>query len=84
MNILYTLHKISHLKWLFLIAEIILIFYCFIVLPENMVTVIGIIIFITGIHLGLESLSDVTKMSEKEKKDILIINTVIGKVNFYL
>ncbi len=67
MDLKNTLHKLSYLKWLFLTSQIILIFYCFIFLPDNLVTIIGIIIFITGIWLGFDSLSDIAKMSQKEQ-----------------
>ena len=60
------LHKISHIKWLFFVIEVVLIAYCFIALPDNLITYIGVLIFITGIHLGLDSLSDIEKMSVKE------------------
>ncbi len=66
MQLTKTLHKISKLKWMFLVAQIILIAYCFIYLPDNLVSLIGILIYISGIQLGLESLSDVEKMSSKE------------------
>lgn len=70
MNIVNTLHKISHLKWVFLIAELFLIFYAFKISSqsENLVATIGMIILVAGIQLGLESLSDITKMSKKEIK----------------
>ena len=68
MNIVNTLHKISHLKWVFLIAELFLIFYAFKVSAqsEKLVATIGMIILVAGIQLGLESLSDITKMSKRE------------------
>lgn len=68
MNIIRTLHKISYLKYLFLIAEIFLIIYAFIISSDSvgLVSIIGVIILVTGIQLGLESLGDVTKMSDKE------------------
>jgi divalent metal cation (Fe/Co/Zn/Cd) transporter len=66
-EIVATLDKISQLNWLFIALEIILILYSFIYLPANLVTIIGIIIFISGFHLGLESFSDVSKMSKKER-----------------
>lgn len=66
MNIKNILHKMSHLKWLFLIAQIVLIFYCLIALPDNLIPLTGIIIFISGIQLGLDSLSDLDNMSTKE------------------
>jgi len=33
-------------------------------LPENILSIIGIIVFLAGIQMGLESLSDLDKMSE--------------------
>lgn len=70
MDIVKTLHKLSHLKWVFLVVEIFLIIYAFNVSAqsEKLVSTIGILILVTGIQLGLDSLSDVTKMSEKEIK----------------
>ncbi len=68
MDIKNILHYASYLKWGFLIAVIILIFYSLIVLPENLISIIGIIIFLTGIQMGLDSLSDIDKMSKKEMK----------------
>ncbi|MDX5585443.1 MAG: hypothetical protein QNK20_11070 [Aureibaculum sp.] len=67
MNLKNTLHYASYMKWAFLLAAIILIFYSLIVLPENLISIIGIIVFLVGIHMGLDSLSDMEKMSEKEK-----------------
>lgn len=88
MDLKKTLHKLSYLKWIFLIALIILILYCFIVLPENLVRIIGIILFIAGIWLGFDSLSDISKMPQKEvirynntnyvkQQSIAIISTII-------
>ncbi|MCP4976030.1 MAG: hypothetical protein GY931_07690 [Maribacter sp.] len=68
MDIKNILHYASYLKWGFLIAVIILVFYSLIVLPENLISIIGIIIFLTGIQMGLDSLSDIDKMSKKEMK----------------
>lgn len=67
MSIKNTLHYASHLKWAFLAAVISLIIYAFVALPENLISIIGTIIFLAGIQMGLESLSDIEKMSEKEK-----------------
>ena len=63
-----TLHYASYFKWVFIIAAIILIFYSLITLPENLISIIGIILFLLGIYLGLDSLSDMDKMSKKEMK----------------
>lgn len=79
MNLKKSLHSISHFKWLFLFAEVILIIYCLVVLPENLISLIGIIIFITGIQLGLESLSDIEKISAKEIERIKT-TTFINKI----
>ena len=61
MDIKETLHYASYLKWPFLAAYIILIFYSFIVLPENLISIIGTVIFLLGIQMGLDSLSDIEK-----------------------
>ena len=37
-------------------------------LPKNLISIIGIIIFLVGIYLGLDSLSDMDKMSKNEMK----------------
>lgn len=68
MNIVNTLHKISHLKWFFLIGEVYFIFYAFTLSsqPEKLIAAIGTLLLVAGIYLGLESLSDVSRMSEKE------------------
>ncbi len=68
MNTNNILHKISYLKWFFFATEIILILYCLCSIPDNLVAYIGIIIFITGIHLGLDSLSDIERMPLTERK----------------
>ena len=67
MDINVVLHYASRLKWLFISAVIILIGYSFIIVPNNLIFVIGIIIFLTGIYMGLDSLSSIDKMSEKEQ-----------------
>ena len=59
MDIRDILHYASHLKWFFISAVIILIGYSFIILPNNLISVIGIIIFLTGIYTGLDSLSSI-------------------------
>ena len=78
-----TLHYASYFKWAFIIAAIILIFYSLITLPENLISIIGIILFLLGIYLGLDSLSDMDKMSKKEMKlfsdikRVKILSTII-------
>lgn len=67
MNIKDTLHYASYLKWVFSIAATILIFYSLINLPENLISITGTILFLIGIQMGLDSLSDIEKMSDKEK-----------------
>jgi hypothetical protein len=78
MSLKNTLHYASHMKWAFLIAAIGLIVYSLIVLPDNIISTIGIIIFLMGIHMGLDSLSDMGEMSEKEKnfyRNVKYVNT---------
>ena len=65
MNLTLTLHRISHLKWVFLIAQVGLIGYCF-MMPDNLITMIGVLIYVSGVQLGLQSLSDVERMSANE------------------
>jgi len=66
MTLTTTLHRLSHLKWIFLIAQVAMTLYVFIVLPSNLITLIGTIIFITGIQMGLDSLSDIERMTDKQ------------------
>lgn len=67
MKINSLLHNISYLKWLFLLWAVVLILYAFIRLPDNILSITGTIIFLIGIYLGLDSLSDISRISEKEK-----------------
>ena len=62
------LHKVSHLRWVFLAVVVSLVAYSFLLMPTNLISIIGLILFFTGIQLGLDSLSDVEKMSAKEQK----------------
>ncbi|NQU86403.1 MAG: hypothetical protein HQ541_11635 [Mariniphaga sp.] len=71
MKLQKTLHAISHFKWFFLAWMIVLIAYVFVYLPENKISIVGSAIFLSGIFMGLESLSDIEKMSVKEKKQFL-------------
>ena len=83
MNLKNALHYASYFKWAFLIASVILISYSLITLPKNLISIIGIIIFLVGIYLGLDSLSDMDKMSKKEMKlfsdikRVKILSTII-------
>jgi len=58
------------------------------VLPENLISIIGIIVFLAGIQMGLDSLSDIEKISNKEKnfyrktkyvktQSIIIISSIV-------
>ena len=67
MNLKSILHTTSHLKWVFMAAQVILIAYCLFVLPDNLIEMSGIVIFLTGIQLGLDSLGDLEKMSTKDR-----------------
>lgn len=66
MEIKTVLHNISKLKWLFSAIQIGLIVYAFFSLQDNFILIVSYIIFITGIQMGLDSLSDIEKMSPKE------------------
>jgi magnesium-transporting ATPase (P-type) len=67
MSLKNTLHYASYLKWVFLLAAIGLIFYSLLVLPDNLISIIGITVFCIGIYMGLDSLYDLEEMSDKEK-----------------
>jgi hypothetical protein len=51
-----------------MIAMVSLMAYIFIVMPDNIISLIGITLFIMGVQQGLESLSDSEKMSPEEIK----------------
>lgn len=68
MHLKNILHYSSYLKWAFLFAAIFLVIYSLIVLPENLISIIGLTIFLAGIYMGLDSLGDIDNMSEKEKQ----------------
>jgi hypothetical protein len=70
MNIVKVLHIISHLRWIFLIWMVSLMMYVFFFNPDNPIQLVGQILFISGIMMGLTSLSDVSKMSKKQIKEL--------------
>jgi hypothetical protein len=70
MKIVRILHIISHLRWIFLIWMVSLIIYIFFSNPDNPIQLVGQVLFISGIMMGLASLSDVSKMSKKQIKDL--------------
>ncbi len=66
-----TLHNLSHLKWLFLIWMIALTVYAYLIPPnKDLISITGNILLLLGVFMGFEGLSDVERMSEKEKKKI--------------
>jgi len=70
MKIVRILHFISHLRWIFLIWMVSLMIYIFFFKPDNPIQLVGQVLFISGIMMGLTSLSDVSKMSKKQLKDL--------------
>lgn len=71
MNITKILHILSHLRWVFFVWMVTFLPYQFINHPENIVQTTGTGLFIAGIMMGFVSLSDITKISEKQKKNLL-------------
>ena len=76
MRIIKLLHVLSHLKWIFLIWMMALMVYIFFFYTENPIKLVGTVIFLAGIMMGFDGLSDITKISEKEKKALLNFNYV--------
>ncbi|MGE0088275.1 MAG: hypothetical protein AB7S50_02225 [Bacteroidales bacterium] len=70
MKVIAILHKLSYLKWVFVLWMIGLMAYIFIWSPENPIQLVGQVIFISGIAMGLTSLSDTTKITEKQVRDL--------------
>ncbi|MDX9694982.1 MAG: hypothetical protein RBT49_04250 [Bacteroidales bacterium] len=70
MKIIPILHKLSYLRWVFILWMIGLMVYIFIWRPENPIQLVGQVIFISGIAMGLASLSDTTRINEKQIKDL--------------
>ena len=66
MTIKKYIHIATFFKWPFLLSTIVLIAYALIYQPDNLINLIGIILFIIGIYMGLDSLEDNSKMSRKE------------------
>lgn len=71
MKISKALHFISHFRWLFAVWMIVLIVRVYFFESDNPVPLVGTVILLSGIMMGLTSLSDITKISVKEKKELL-------------
>ena len=70
MRTIKILHFISHFRWLFFVWMMSLMIYIFLYQAGNIPQMVGTVIFLAGIMMGLTSLSDITKVSEKEKKEL--------------
>jgi len=70
MNMNKVFHMLSHLRWLFFVWLLLYLPYNFIYHAENVVQITGTGLFIAGIMMGFVSLSDVTKISQKQKKEL--------------
>lgn len=66
-----TLHYLSHLKWLFFIWMMALTVYAY-TMPKDkeLISTTGNILILLGVFMGFESLSDVERMSVREKKKL--------------
>ena len=67
MNTIKILHGASHIKWIMFIWSMGLMIYGFIEMPDNILSISGRVVFLLGIFLGLDSLSDFSRMSEKSR-----------------
>ena len=70
MNMIRVLHYLSHLRWLFMGWIVALLLYIFFFKPENGVQLTGTVLVISGLMMGFTSLSDVERISKKERKDL--------------
>ena len=70
MRITDILHKMSYLKWFFLVWMVVLMFYVYFGQPDNPQNIVGKIIYLSGIMMCFTSLSDTTKISDKQKRDL--------------
>jgi len=69
-KIIQLLHFISHLRWVFLIWLLGLLIFIFFFHPNDPIQKTGQVLYICGIMMGLASLSDVTKISKKQIKEL--------------
>lgn len=60
------LHKASHLKWVMFIGAMYYMVQAFIHIPDSVLSLTSNAVFLLGIYLGLDSLSDVSKLSQKQ------------------
>lgn len=66
-----TLHHLSHLKYVFFIWMVALTIYAyFMPKDKELISTTGNILLLMGVFMGFESLSDIEKMGEKEKKKL--------------
>jgi len=66
MKITKVLHIISYFKWIFVLWMITLMVYIFVSDSENTINSVGTVMFLAGIMMGFSSLSNNSKLSEKE------------------
>lgn len=84
MKITNVLHLLSHLKWIFCIWMVVLMLNIFINKPENTVQMVGRVLFISGLMMGFSSLSDISKLSDKEINDLKNQKIIRGFYVFFL
>jgi len=77
MKISTLLHYASHLKWLVLLWMLVLIISVFFDSTLNIIEITSKSLFIAGVYMTLDSLTDISKISEKDK--ILYTNPKIVK-----
>ncbi|RPH31438.1 MAG: hypothetical protein EHM93_13555 [Bacteroidales bacterium] len=66
-----TLHYLSYLKFVFFIWMMALTVYAYIIPPnKELIPITGNIMLLLGVFMGFEGLSDVERLSEREKKKL--------------
>lgn len=77
-------HLLSFLKWLFLLWLLGLLIDIFIFKPDDSLQKIGTVLSVSGIMMGFSSLSDITKVSKKEKRALSNPKYVKWRVHFFV
>jgi len=67
MKTIKILHLLSFLKWFFLLWMLGLLIDVFVFKADDSLQKVGTIVFLSGIIMGFSGLSDITKVSKKEK-----------------
>lgn len=75
---------LSFLKWFFLFWMLGLLIDIFIFKPDDSLQKVGTVLFLSGIMMGFSSLSDITKVSKKERKSLANPKYVKWRIHFFV